>query len=108
MYENLFQPLHIRNVEISNRIVRTAHDTGLVGEDLIAYHEARAQGGVGLSILGIAGVHSTSATPGLPVHTDDVLPFYNDLRKSIHPHGMKIFQQLWHGGSAYPSPAGLP
>ena len=34
---------------VPNRIARTAHSTGTTGEDLIAYHEERAQGGVGLS-----------------------------------------------------------
>ena len=50
-----------------NRIARTAHSTGTVGEDLIAYHEERARGGVGLTIIEIAGVQSGygDSHPGL-------------------------------------------
>lgn len=107
MYDNLFETLIVGGVEIPNRIVRTAHGTGLAGEDLIAYHEARARGGVGLSILEVAGVHPTSATPGIPVFSDTVVEFYDSLRKHLHPHGMKVFQQLWHAGSAYSAPAGM-
>lgn len=44
-YDNLFQPIQVGPVVISNRIVRSAHGTLLHGEVLIAYHEARARGG---------------------------------------------------------------
>lgn len=106
MYDNLFAPLRVGSVDISNRIVRTAHGTGLGGKDLIAYHEARARGGVALSILEIAGVHPSSITPMLPAHSDRILPFYEELSATMHSHGMKVFQQLWHGGSAFPAPPG--
>ena len=42
LYDNLFEPLKIGPTELKNRIVRSPHGTGLAGEDLIAYHEARA------------------------------------------------------------------
>ena len=99
-YDNLFQALPIGNCTVANRIVRTAHSTGMTGEDLIAYHEERARGGVGLAILEIAGVHPSSAN-ALPVYTDRVLPFYEELARRLHVHGTKVFQQLWHGGAAY-------
>ena len=54
-YPNVFQPQQIGGCTIKNRIVRTAHSTGARGDDLIAYHEARARGGVGLAIIEIAG-----------------------------------------------------
>jgi 2,4-dienoyl-CoA reductase-like NADH-dependent reductase (Old Yellow Enzyme family) len=95
----LFTPLRIGSCEIPNRIVRTAHSTGTVGDDLIAYHEARAEGGVGLTILEIAGVHRTSPT-SIPVHSDTVLAFYERIAERLHRHGTRVFQQLWHGGSA--------
>ena len=52
---HVFEPLRIRGVTVPNRIVRTAHLTklgmGLVSDDLIEYHAARARGGVGLSVI---------------------------------------------------------
>ena len=99
-YDNLFQPLQVGGCTIPNRIVRAAHSTGTVGDELIAYHEERAEGGIALTIIEIAGVHPTSAT-AIQVFTDKVLPFYDELVRRLHAHGTKVFQQLWHGGAAY-------
>ncbi len=99
-YPHLFRPLDLAGCTIRNRVVRTAHSTGTTGEDLIAYHEARARGGTGLAIIEIAGVTPDSAT-SVPVFSDRVLPFYGELSSRLHAHGTKVFQQLWHGGSTY-------
>ncbi|MEM9036527.1 MAG: FAD-dependent oxidoreductase [Actinomycetota bacterium] len=96
-YPNVFRPQRIAGCTIPNRIVRTAHSTGARGDDLIAYHEARAKGGVGLAIIEIAGV-STDSPTGIPVHSDEVLPWYDELSTRMHAHGTQVFQQLWHGG----------
>ena len=96
-YPHVFQPQQIGACTIENRIVRTAHSTGTMGDDLIAYHEARAKGGVGLAIIEIAGVTTDSPT-GIPVYSDKVLPWYEELSGRMHAHGTKVFQQLWHGG----------
>ena len=50
-YPHLFSPIEVGPVTIPNRIIRSAHGTLLSGEKLIAYHEARARGGVGMSTL---------------------------------------------------------
>ena len=99
-YDVLFRPLQIGGCTVPNRIARTAHSTGTVGEELIAYHEERARGGVGLTIIEIAGVQSGSAT-SIPVFSDRVVPFYAELAGRMHAHGTQVFQQLWHGGAAY-------
>lgn len=99
-YDNLFEPLQIGTCTVPNRIARTAHSTGTTGEDLIAYHEERARGGLGLTIIEIAGVQPSSAT-AIPVYGDAVMPFYEELSRRLHAHGTKVFQQLWHGGAAY-------
>ena len=96
-YPNVFQSQTLGGCTIPNRIVRTAHSTGATGDDLIAYHEARARGGVGLAIIEIAGVNRDSPT-GIPVYSDAVLPWFEQLSERMHTHGTKVFQQLWHGG----------
>lgn len=106
MYEAVFAPLAIRGAVIPNRIVRTAHGVGLHGEALIAYHEARAKGGVGLSIIGSGGVHGSNPNPAVPAHCDDALPFYTELSRRCHRHGMLVFQQLNHKGACSPGPLG--
>ncbi|HET6873336.1 MAG TPA: NAD(P)-binding protein, partial [Acidimicrobiales bacterium] len=99
-YDALFRPLQVAGCTVPNRIVRTAHSTGTTGEDLIAYHEERARGGLGLTVIEIAGVQPSSAT-SVPVYSDGVIPFYRELSDRLHAHGTKVFQQLWHGGAAY-------
>ena len=98
-YDNLFQPIQVGPIAIPNRIVRTAHGTFLSGEPLIAYHEARARGGVGMSTLEASSVHA-AAPSGLPVHADLIVPFYQELGSRVHRHGMKLFQQLFHPGAS--------
>ena len=98
-YPHLFEPIDVGPLTIPNRIVRTAHGTMLTGERLIAYHEARAAGGVGMSTLEATGVHANA--PSLtPLHSDDVIPLYRELMDRIRPHGMKLLQQIYHPGSA--------
>ena len=107
----VFAPIRIRGVEIPNRIVRTAHLTklgmGQVSDDLIEYHAARARGGVGLSIIEATAVHPSSVL-GLIGYDDSVIARYEKLMDTVRPLGMRVFQQLWHGGHVYPPPGGLP
>jgi 2,4-dienoyl-CoA reductase-like NADH-dependent reductase (Old Yellow Enzyme family) len=60
--EHLLSPLRVGPAELANRIVSTAHQTGLLRaglptEDFVAYHEARARGGTGLIVLEATAVH---------------------------------------------------
>jgi 2,4-dienoyl-CoA reductase-like NADH-dependent reductase (Old Yellow Enzyme family) len=100
----VFEPISIGDLSIKNRIVRTAQGTGLshggrVSDDLIAYHVARARGGVGLSILEVAGVHPSSLGD-IHAFDDRVIPGYQSLMAAVEPHGMRVFQQLWSGPGA--------
>lgn len=110
-FRRVFEPIQIRGVQIPNRIVRTAHLTklgmGVVSDDLIQYHAARARGGVGLSILEATAVHPSSVL-GLIGYDDSVIPMYQQLMDTVRPLGMRVFQQLWHGGHVYPPPGGQP
>lgn len=98
-YDTLFEPVRVGPISIPNRIVRSAHGTLMQGEALIAYHEARARGGVGMSTLEASGVHA-SAPSILPLHSDAILPFYEAIAPRVHRHGMKLFQQIYHSGAA--------
>jgi 2,4-dienoyl-CoA reductase-like NADH-dependent reductase (Old Yellow Enzyme family) len=107
----VFTPIDIAGVRVPNRVVRTAHLTklgvGTVSDDLIDYHVSRARGGVGLSILEATAVHPSSVL-GLVGYTDAIVETYRRLMSALRPYGMKMFQQLWHGGHIYPPPNGLP
>jgi 2,4-dienoyl-CoA reductase-like NADH-dependent reductase (Old Yellow Enzyme family) len=104
-FEHLFTPLRIGPVEARNRIVSSGHDTvmavnGVPGDQLIAYHEARARGGVGLIVVQVAGVHQSARYSSRMLMADDdsCVPAYERLVDAIHAHGALAFQQLFHDG----------
>lgn len=104
-------PILVGGVEIPNRVVRTAHGTrfggGVMTDTLVDYHALRAEGGVGLSILEIMSVHPTSPS-GLNSFDPGIREGYARLLQRVRPHGMKVFQQIWHGGHHTPPLDGSP
>jgi 2,4-dienoyl-CoA reductase-like NADH-dependent reductase (Old Yellow Enzyme family) len=103
--ERLFSPLRLGPVELSNRIVSTAHQTTLVHEhrptdEFVAYHEARARGGAGLIVLEATAVHPsgllTSHTLG--GYLPEIVDGYRRVAAGVQPHGARLFVQLLHGG----------
>ena len=107
----VFEPITIGKVEIKNRVLRTAHGTSLakpdINDEFIAYHLERARGGCGLSILEAASPHHSSKLD-MRLFGDAIVPGYQRMMAAIRPHGMKVFQQLWHGGAIYPGFSGIP
>lgn len=104
-FSYLFSPLRIGGMEVRNRILSTGHDTvmvhdGHVTERLIAYHEARARGGVGLIVVQVSGVHETARYTShvLMATSDDAIPGYRVLAAAVHKHGARICGQLFHPG----------
>ncbi len=110
-FKRVFEPIQIGRFNIPNRVVRSAHGTwigkGVLTDELIAYHEARAKGGVGLSFLEMCSVHPTSFTIGLNSYDDGIIARYQKLQKIVAPYGMAVFQQLAHGGVMYPDINGV-
>lgn len=100
-YTHVDKPIRIGAIELKNRIVRPAHGTvigrGTMNDALIAYHEARARGGAALSILEVGSVHPTSAFC-LNLFEPSIEGGMRKLVDTVAPHGMKLFQQLWHAG----------
>ncbi|MDE0613890.1 MAG: NAD(P)-binding protein [bacterium] len=100
-YEHVLVPIEINGLEIKNRVARTAHGTnigqGRVTDELIAYHEARAAGGCGLTILEAASVHPTDMGT-LRLHDASVVDDYRRLMGRLAPYNMAVFQQLGHLG----------
>ncbi|MDN6123505.1 MAG: oxidoreductase, partial [Brevibacterium sp.] len=105
LFPHLFEPITLGARTIRNRIVSSGHDTvldenGMIGEDLVAYHEARAQVGCGLIVLQVSGVHETARyTNHVLMATDDSsVPGYRAVAEAVHRHGATIFAQLFHPG----------
>src|SRR5579859_7865590 len=110
MVKKVFEPIQIGTCTVPNRIVRTAHGTHFAAEEItdrfIEYHLAPARGGCGLTILEIASVHPSSV---LTIRNLDkrIVPGYRRLMEAIKPSGMKVFQQLHHGGHHAPGLDGI-
>src|SRR6188508_1306905 len=105
VFSRLASTLSIGPVELSNRIVSTAHQTThvhdhLPTEDFVAYHEARARGGVGLIVLEATAIHAsgllTSHTLG--GYLPGIVDGYRGVAAAVRPHGTRLFVQLFHGG----------
>jgi 2,4-dienoyl-CoA reductase-like NADH-dependent reductase (Old Yellow Enzyme family) len=103
-FTHVDKPLTIGPVTLKNRVCRSAHVTGLangrVTPDLVAYHEARARGGVGMSILEVLSVHPSSPS-SLNAWLPDIADSYGPLVEACRTHGMELFHQIWHGGSNF-------
>lgn len=104
-FPHLFSPLRIRGKVLKNRIMSTGHDTSmptdnLVNDQLVAYHTARAKGGVGLIVLQVAGVHDSARyTSHVLMATDDAcIPGYRRIAEACHAEGTVVLSQVFHPG----------
>jgi 2,4-dienoyl-CoA reductase-like NADH-dependent reductase (Old Yellow Enzyme family) len=104
-FPHLFSPLELGPVTLPNRIFSSGHDTvmaerGEVSDRLVAYHEARAAGGVGLIVVQVGAVHPSAeyTAHALSLHHDGAVSGYGRLADAIHRHGVPVFAQLFHGG----------
>ena len=104
-FKYLFSPLKLNSVIIPNRIVVTAHDTGLMRMDgpptekYIKYMEAKAKGGAGLIICGLFHVAPmTTAAPRAALQDDSAIPAWKKLADAIHRYDTKYFARIDHIG----------
>ncbi len=104
MFPNLLSEIQLGPTTLRNRIVSTGHHTYLAdvepGEELIAYHEARARGGAGLIVSEIVAIHESAAFSSqlLNAFSPERIPAYRRLVDAVHGHGTKMFGQLFHPG----------
>jgi 2-enoate reductase len=103
-YKNLFSPIKIGSIEVKNRIVMAPmgafsprlmnHKTGAYTRDGADYYIARAKGGTGLIVTGLAPI-----IPHLPYLNPLLAPeaYVKESRylmNGVHEYGAKIFIQL--------------
>jgi len=104
-FMKLFEPFNIKNVEMKNRIVMPAmalnfSRDGGINDKTIDFYVERAKGGVGLIIIGGAGVEPRGGGPTMfAIHDDKYIPGYAKFTESMHHHGAKTFVQLYHAGA---------
>lgn len=108
MYQKLSEPGQIGQLTLKNRIAMTAASAslsqpdGTMTEDMLAYYEARAKGGVGLIITEMVCVDEDRGVlfhRELNAAREENIPSFQRLADRIHPYGTKIFAQLFHPGA---------
>jgi 2,4-dienoyl-CoA reductase-like NADH-dependent reductase (Old Yellow Enzyme family) len=109
-YPKLFSPVRIGRLEIKNRVAMTAMGVNLeaagggVNDDVIAFYEARARGGIGLIVSGVCRVMDG---PGAGAPCQLAARNWSDLQglarlaDAVHKYGTRIFIQLHHPGATY-------
>jgi 2,4-dienoyl-CoA reductase-like NADH-dependent reductase (Old Yellow Enzyme family) len=105
-YDAILSAIQLGRVEVPNRVVRASHLTqytrsGQVTEQFVAYHEARARGGVGLSIMESGTIDRAVSPAPLDASTDRVIDGWSRVADAVHRHGMRVFAQLFHGGNQF-------
>jgi len=104
-YERLFSQGRIGTLELKNRIFYPPMGTnvcvgGEVTDRMLAYHEARARGGVGMDIVENANIH-TAGGAGLPfglnIDDDKYIPGLKKLAQTIRKNGARACLQIYHG-----------
>jgi len=105
MYPHLLEPLDLGFTQLRNRVLMGSMHTGLEEhkkglDQLAAFYEERAKGGVGLIVTGgfspnLRGrLHPLSAEFSKPKHAKA----HQVVTEAVHKHGGKIALQLLHAG----------
>ena len=104
-FDALFSPLKVRGLELKNRVVLPGMNTKMVrnkheiGEDMIAYHVAKAKSGCALNIFEVAAVcPEPHAYMYMGIYTDKDVEELRKLTDAVHAVGGRMGIQLWHGG----------
>ena len=111
----LFKPGSIGNIQLKNRLIRSATWEGMCDPDgrptakLIQYYADLAKGGIGFIISGYTYVRlEGKQNPGkMGLYSDEFAVEFKELTKTVHDNGSKIAIQLVHaGGQANSNSAG--
>jgi 2,4-dienoyl-CoA reductase-like NADH-dependent reductase (Old Yellow Enzyme family) len=105
MFDHLFTPLLLGNLNLPNRICFLAHRTnfgrrGRLTDRHIAYYRRRALGGCGLIILGELSLHPNDQPWETMIQTyhPEAVRDLQRLTGAVHEFGTPIFAQLTHHG----------
>lgn len=102
----LLQPFQLKHLTLGNRILSTAHapsyvEDGHPRDRYRLYHEEKARGGVGLTMIG----GSTNIAPDSPsvfgqlyAGDDNIIPWFQKLTDGVRAHGAGVMCQITHMG----------
>jgi 2,4-dienoyl-CoA reductase-like NADH-dependent reductase (Old Yellow Enzyme family) len=117
MTSTLFMPARMGNLEVKNRLVRSATSERLAGkegpvtDELVAFYDRLAKGGVGTIISGHAFVAPEGRANPLMMgfHSNDMIRPAARLAKAVRNYDTAMFVQLSHAGIfGRTKPLGIP
>ena len=102
----LLQPFTLKHLTFRNRIMSTSHACGLAEDGMPAeryqrYHEAKAAGGIALTMFGGSSNVSPDSQwnfPQINLHDERVLEHFRRFSERIHARGARIMCQVSHVG----------
>ncbi|QQA43826.1 NADH:flavin oxidoreductase [Pelagovum pacificum] len=102
----LLQPYRLKHLTLKNRVMVTSHEPaypedGMPRERYRDYHEARAKGGVALTMTAGSAIVSADSPPAFNnvlAYKDEVVPWMRDLADACHAHDCAVMIQLTHLG----------
>ncbi len=102
----LLEPFRLKHLTIKNRIMSTPHEPayaidGHPRERYQLYHEAKAQGGIGMTMFGGSAniaPDSPSVFGQLYVGDDSIIPYFREFAERIHKYDCGLICQITHMG----------
>lgn len=106
MLPELFQPMKIGPMTVSNRMAMAGMSAGIktdsngeIDPQMIAYLVERARGEPGMMTIGASRVTPLKSTiHGIALYSDHVIPSLTRLVSAVHEYDTRIGIQLWDGG----------
>lgn len=104
-YDKLFKSITINGMYLKNRIVMPAMHLnytpdGYASDRFKEFYYRRAEGGVGLVIVGGCKFDEYGGTPSMPNLGDNkYIDSYKEFTKGMHERGVKVAAQLYHAGA---------
>ena len=110
----LLQPFRLKHLTLKNRIMSSSHACGLAeggmpGKRYQRYHEAKAKGGLALTMFGgssSVSPESAWALPLIALHDERVVAHFQAFARRIHAHGAALMCQVSHVGGRAEAYAG--
>ena len=95
LIDPLLESFTLKNLQLRNRVVSTSHEPsytedGMPKDRYRLYHEEKAKGGIGLTMMGGSAVvapDSPAAFGNLHVYKDEIVPWLRELAYDVHEHG---------------------
>ena len=106
LIDPLLQPFELKNLTLRNRVVSTSHEPsytedGMPKDRYRLYHEEKAKGGIGLTMMGGSAVvapDSPAAFGNLPRLQGRDRAVAARLAYDVHEHGAAVMCQITHLG----------